>query len=254
MAETDGAYTVVFKDEANKEHTVSLKDASGLPYHEYQHPIRKPAAYRKQHHLSGFYYFSKTKILVFYESRLEMSALMRMDFDPNVEAVAAQPFRLLYKRDNKERSHVPDYFAKLKDGRELVVDVKPEYFAKRPRNKEIFKITSEVCDQAGWLYKVDTGLGEPLVSNIKWLAGYKRMPNAKDFEKYANEIVDYCKDEPRTIGYLLEKTGNPLLGKPVLLYLLWCQTVVAPLDKPITNETLVSLPDVGRRLSYVDNP
>ena len=42
---------------------------------------------------------------------------MLMDFDPEVTAVASQPFWLHWHgEDDKGRRHVPDYFARRHDG------------------------------------------------------------------------------------------------------------------------------------------
>lgn len=251
MSGSDEAYEVFYVDENGQEKRCKLKDAAGLPFHDYQ-PVRKPAAYRKQRHLSGYYFFSTNGRLVLYESRLEMSSLMIMDFDSNVEAVSAQPFRLIYQRNRKESSHVPDYFAKLKDGKELVVDVKPESFAKRPKNKQVFKITANACRQAGWKYKVDTGTQEPLTSNVLWLAGFRRKPSVKEFERHATNIVDACTDKRRTIEYLTTNVGSPMMVRPVLFHLAWKQIVMLPMNEPISNESVVSLPNKERRITYVE--
>ncbi len=181
MPEDDEAYEIVFIDADKKEHRCKLSEAAGLPFHEYL-PVRKPSAYRKQRHLPGYYFFSTTSKHVLYESRLEMSVLMTMDFDPTVIGIAAQPFKLLYRRDRKNRSHVPDYFAKLTDGQELVVDVKTKLSAARPKNKQVFKITADACSKADWKYKVDTGPEEPYLSNVRWLAGFRRIPTVRNFE------------------------------------------------------------------------
>ncbi len=165
MLEADGLWEVFFIDAEKNGHRCDLSEAAGLPFHEYL-PVRKPAVYKKQRHLPGYYFFSTTGRHVLYESRLEMSVLMTLDFDPQVVGVSAQPFRLLYRRDKKDRSHVPDYFAKLSDGRELVIDVKTGFAAARPKNKQVFGITADACSKAGWTHKVDTGPEDPFLSNL----------------------------------------------------------------------------------------
>ncbi len=171
---------------------------------------------------------------------------MAMDFDRQIVGVAAQPFRLLYQRDRKDRSHVPDYFAKLSDGRELIVDVKAKYAATRPKNEQVFKIVADACSKAGWQYKVDTGPEEPLLSNIRWLAGFRREPAVESFERYAEAIVDLCSDCPRTISYLVSQVGHPASVRPVLFYLLWKGIVETSLAIPLSDQSLISLPDEER--------
>lgn len=128
----------------------------------------------------------------------------------------------------------------------MVVDVKQESVAKRPKNQQIFEITAQACSQAGWRYKVDTGPEEPYLSNIRWLAGFRRMPAIEGFEQYAKAIVDLCADQPRTVSYLTEAVGHPSSVRPVLFYLLWRQIVATPLDERISGNSLISLPDRER--------
>ncbi len=176
MLEADAGYEIFFIDAERNEHRCKLPEAAGLPFHEYL-PVRKPAVYKKQRHLPGYYFFSTTGRHVLYESRLEMSVLMHLDFEPHVVGILAQPFKLWYRRDGKDRSHVPDFFAKLSDGQELVVDVKPRYVVERPKNQQVFKIAAHACSQVGWKYEVDSGPEEPYLSNLRWLAGFRRMPS-----------------------------------------------------------------------------
>jgi len=245
VLEADELWEVFFIDAEKKGHRCGLSEAAGLPFHEYL-PVRKPAAYKKQPHLPGYYFFSTTGRHVLYESRLEMSVLMTLDFDPQVVGVSAQPFKLFYRRDRKDRSHVPDYFAKLSDGQELVIDVKGETVAKRPKNQQIFGNTARACSQAGWKYKVDNEPEEPFLSNVRWLAGFRRVPPIEGFEQYAQSIVDLCADQPSTVSYIAGAVGHPSCVRPILFYLLWKQIVTVPMDERLTGSSLVSLPDRER--------
>ena len=76
---------------------------------------------------AGWWYFATTDSHVGFESWLERDHLMLMDFDPEVAAVASQPF-WLHWRDGAGRSrrHAPDLFARMADGSGLVIDVRPD--------------------------------------------------------------------------------------------------------------------------------
>lgn len=245
MLEADGLYEVFFVDTEKNGHRCKLSEAAGLPFHEYL-PVRKPAAYKKQRHLPGYYFFSTTGRHVLYESRLEMSVLMTLDFDPQVVGVSAQPFRLLWREDRKDRSHVPDFFAKLSDGRELVVDVKMGSAAARPKNQRVFEITADACSKVGWSHKVDTGPEEPFLSNLKWLAGFRREPATSDFDRCAREIIDLCSEKPRTITYLVHHVGHATSVRPILFHLLWKGIVETSLAAHLSDCSVISLPDRER--------
>jgi hypothetical protein len=62
--------------------------------------------------------------LVLYESRLELARIMLADQDPEVAAIAAQPFQLTGPDQERVRRHVPDLLLVDRDGGVTVVDVK----------------------------------------------------------------------------------------------------------------------------------
>jgi hypothetical protein len=62
---------------------------------------------------------------VVYESRLELARLLLADFDPQVTAIAAQPFLVTAPSGVRMRRHVPDFLLAGRDGAVCVVNVKP---------------------------------------------------------------------------------------------------------------------------------
>lgn len=117
-------------------------------------PVRRFPAHQWQRHVPGFYWFATTGRHVPYESRLEMSVLVSLDFDPEVVAVAAQPFRLEYSEARTPRQHVPDFFVALRSGQRWVIDVKPAGQAPSPANQAVFDLARCVCGRVGWEYAV----------------------------------------------------------------------------------------------------
>ena len=55
-----------------------------------------------------------------FESWLERDRVMALDFDPDVVGLSSQPFRLSWQAGGKTRSHIPDYFVRLRDGSGVV--------------------------------------------------------------------------------------------------------------------------------------
>ena len=173
---------VSFLDTDGAPRQVPLSSAAGLPFHDYP-PVRVPAAYRGQGHWPGFYWFATTRSLISYESRLELSWLLFFDFDMDVKAVSAQPFRLNFLRVTPKRSHVPDFFVRLANGRERVVDVKPAHRVVGPTVQVAFTATREACGVAGWDYQVLTEPDPVLLANVRWLAGFRRRARDADLTK-----------------------------------------------------------------------
>lgn len=103
---------------------------AGIPI-EALHPIRRPNNYHGQRHITGLHFSHVTALHHTFESRLEQSALIRIDFELNPLALATQPFALLYTDKEKRRGHIPDILVSREDGSSIVIDVKPKAFVSR---------------------------------------------------------------------------------------------------------------------------
>jgi hypothetical protein len=78
---------------------------------------------------------------------------MLLDFDPQVTAIAAQPF-WLHWRDGAGRSrrHAPDLFVRMAGGSSLVIDVRPGDRIEE-KDAKAFEITRDACGLAGWGFR-----------------------------------------------------------------------------------------------------
>lgn len=228
---------VSFLDHEGFLRRVPLAEAAGLSFHEAR-SVRVFPVYRGQRHWPGLYWCATTRAFVPYESRLELSRLLLLDFDADVVGVRAQPFRLHFPRGAVEHSHVPDFFVRLADGRERVVDVKPSWKLREPRVRAVFEATREACHAAGWAYAI---LSEPtpvLLENVRWLAGYRRLVLDPGL---AARVLDACR-VPVSIGRITEQVVPHALARAALFHLLWARTLSADLSRPLSNATIVSAP------------
>src|SRR5258707_10980842 len=98
---------------------------------------------------------------------------MLLDFDPEVTAVAAQPFWLRWRDDaGRWRRHAPDLFARMADGSAVVIDVRPDDRIE-PRDAEAFDAARQACGLAGWRF-MRVGVPDPVrTANAAWLARYR---------------------------------------------------------------------------------
>jgi hypothetical protein len=97
---------------------------------------------------------------------------MAMDFGRDVVGLSSQPFTLTWVDQGGRVSHTPDYFARLADGTARVVDVRP---AGRVKPKDAAKsgVTAAACATVGWSFRLVHELDPVLVSNLRWLSGYR---------------------------------------------------------------------------------
>jgi len=185
---------------------------------------------------AGWWYFATTDSHVGFESWLERDHLMLMDFDPEVAAVASRPFWLhWHDEDDKARRHVPDYFARRRDGSAVVVDVRPD--DRIPlRDAETFAVTAVACESAGWDYRRSGDLDPVLAANVRWLSRYRHprclIPGvaAVLLEAFAGG---------RALFEGAELAGDRLRVLPVLYHLMWQRRLAADLSAPLGTATAV---------------
>lgn len=233
---------LTYKDEDGEEGICSLRDADALPFETFS-PRRRFPSYRGQPSLPGRYYFTRKDGSgdpaehVVYESLLEKSHLIALDFDPDVIAVSSQPFRLQYRAGGRWRKHTPDFFARLRDGGGRVLDVKGSKRAEEPKTRAVFAATRRACRAVGWEYQVATELDPTYHANLRWLAGFRR--EVPDPERFAEQLVELAVD-PTPLGVLVERVGGPATSRPVLYHLLWNHLLTCDLTQALKETTVIT--------------
>jgi hypothetical protein len=201
-------------------------------------PVREFRWVRGQGHLPGLWWSVTTGSHVGYESWLERDHVMLLDFDPQVAAIAAQPFWLCWRDDaGRSRRHAPDLFARMADGSAVVIDVRPDDRIE-PRDAEAFAATRGACEMAGWGFR-RVGVPDPVqVANVAWLARYRHQRcSSPDLARLL--LKAFADPAPLMAG--AAAAGDPLAVLPALFHLMWRHVLVADLAIRLTAETLVSV-------------
>jgi hypothetical protein len=201
-------------------------------------PVREFRWARGQGHLPGLWWSVTTGSHVGYESWLERDHVMLLDFDPQVAAIAAQPFWLCWRDDaGRSRRHAPDLFARMADGSAVVIDVRPDDRIE-PRDAEAFAATRGACEMAGWGFR-RVGVPDPVqVANVAWLARYRHQRcSSPDLARLL--LKAFADPAPLMAG--AAAAGDPLAVLPALFHLMWRHVLVADLAIRLTAETLVSV-------------
>jgi TnsA endonuclease-like protein len=193
---------------------------------------------RGQQHLPGLWWSVTNGSHVGYESWLERDHVMLLDFDPEVTAIAAQPFWLRWRDEaGRPRRHVPDLFARMADGSAVVIDVRPDDRIE-PRDAEAFDATRSACELAGWGFR-RVGVADPVrVANVAWLARYRHQRcGSPDVARLL--LKAFAESAPLMAGACA--VGDPMAVLPALFHLMWQHALVADLAVRLTAETLVSV-------------
>jgi hypothetical protein len=202
-------------------------------------PWRQVRSRHGQAHYSGSYASATTGGFVVYESRLELARLLLADFDPQVEQIYAQPFRLAARTGGRARHHVPDFLFVSAAGTARLVNVKPAERLQDPRVAEALAWPGVLVERRGWEYEVWSGADATVLENVRFLAGYRRpwVVPAEEAERAWACVRDgeqFADAELRVAG------GRPRHeARPALLALLWAGRLTTDLTRPLSGESVL---------------
>ena len=100
--------------------------------------------------VTGEYFSAKLQRMVFYESALEKTFFKAVEQSPNVPAYCEQPFTLSMEFNGKTFSYTPDILLQLKDGRRVVIEIKPLAHMVDTEVQRKFQHLSDYCREQGW--------------------------------------------------------------------------------------------------------
>jgi hypothetical protein len=181
-------------------------------------PVREFSWRKDGHGFAGWYYSTTVRDHVGYESWLERDRLILMDRDPQVAAIASQPFWLHWHDGIRKRRHAPDYFVRLSDGRARVVDVRAADEMDEA-TREAFDATGHACRAVGWEFE---WVGRPnpvFMANIRWLSRYRRARCGRPVS-VVDRLLEVFR-EPLGLWDGAGLVGDRLQVLPVLFHLLW---------------------------------
>ena len=168
---------------------------------------------------------------------------MWLDADPDVAAVASQPFWLSWT-DEEQRPvrHAPDFFARRSDGSGLVIDVRADDRI-GSGDAAKFEATARACALAGWEYLRIGALDPVLAANLRWLSGYRHpryvaVPLVRDLARVFAR--------PRALMDGARTAGDPIAVLPALFSLLWRRALLTDLaSAPLDSRSVVWSPGAG---------
>jgi hypothetical protein len=227
-------FGVSFVDTAGGRRRGPLSSCWMVPFEQVL-PARAFGSHPGKKSFSGLWWLATTAEHVGYESWLERDNVMALDFDPDVTGLSSQPFRLSWEQDGKDRGHTPDYFARLRDGTGVVIDVRDDDRIE-PEDAEAFAATAQACASVGWEFRRVGAMGAARAANLRWLAGY-RHPRCLDAGRAGRLRLEF--GEPRRLMDGARQAGDPIAVLPVLYHLLWTRVLEADLDSAVLSPSSV---------------
>jgi hypothetical protein len=203
-------------------------------------PWRNFPWYLGQRNYSGRYWCATERRLVGYESRLELSRLMMVDFDRSSRSVARQPFWLRAKVAGERLRRVPDYLVCTDQG-PLVIDVTRAKKMSDPEFRRRLDLTRQVIESRGWRYEVVHEPPRVEFLNIRFLAGYRRpwlfRPDVLDSIRDSSKQVDQ-----HSVGEIIAGTEHSRpIALAAVMHLLWLQEFTFDVTKRLSLSTIVEV-------------
>lgn len=105
----------------------------------------------------GSYYSKKMKREIPFRSSWEEQVYKILDKDENIISYIEEPLTINYYFNEKYKRHyIPDLLVTYKDGKQKIIEIKPEFFTTAEKNKAKFKAAREFCNNKKWLFEVWT--------------------------------------------------------------------------------------------------
>lgn len=202
-------------------------------------PWRTFRWYYGQKHYSGIYWSVTEGGHVIYESRLELARLLFADFDPDVRRIVAQPFLLRAFVAERRRicRHVADYLLVTSTGIRVVA-VKPAFQLADPKVTATFAWVRDVVESAGWSFEIFTEPDPVLLSNVRFIAGYRRQPAISPAVLASLRALTLT---GMTIGEAMKVIDAPAPRiRAALMHMLWSHELRADLTKPLASHTILN--------------
>lgn len=206
-------------------------------------PVRKIPRRGARKNISKFFSVKMNKRL-WSESLAEEDYKYLLDFDSMVESFEEQPFRIRYVLDGKTRHYTPDMLVLTKDGRKLVVEVKPKSKISTPKNDLLFRIVAALCaaeDHKFVVVTVEMIRQQPRLNNVKALWKYARTRLHPQHQIYCMEL--FLTREKVTLGEAFEFFESKGVGKHVVYALLFWGALSFDVMQPLGCDSFITFPN-----------
>src|SRR5262249_50357446 len=137
----------------------------------------------------------------------------------------------------------PDMLVLTKDGRKLVVEVKPKAKLSTPKNDLLFRIVTAICEAEGYEFVVVTVEMiriQPRLNNVKALWKYARTKLHPYHQICCTEL--FRSREKVTLGEAFDFFESRGAGKHVVYALLFWGVLAFEIMEPLGSDSFITYP------------
>jgi hypothetical protein len=161
---------------------------------------------------------------------------MLLDRDAEVVDLVCRPLEFVWRDGAKVVAHAPQLAVGRKDGSRVLMDCVGSGGMTRQLAMRAGVLT-ECAHAAGWEYRVECAEDAVVVANVRWLSGYRHPRCAGGAGAGVLRKAFAC---PRPLAEGAAVLGDVIRTLPAVFHGLWSGVLAAPLDRPLTERTLVS--------------
>jgi len=191
--------------------------------------------YHGQSSFHGFYWNTQLEKHLWYESRLEESAMLWLDFRHDLVGFASQPMVLHFIDGTK---HVPDLFGLHGDGHQVLYDVKPEIFVDASVRRQMDN-TQRVCDLIGWQYELFSDIDLNIRRNLKFIAGYGSARYAPPVAARDSLLESFVTPKSYSEALRLPNFRSRADATFTICNMLWTRHLRFEMNRPLGEYTLI---------------
>lgn len=143
---------------------------------------------RSGHGVRGYFPSRKMRRMVAWESQLERDAILLLEFSTGVLGFWEQPAKVYFDQDGERHLYIPDFEAKLSDGRVVHMEIKPESKLRKSDIASRFAAITAHYTRSDIGFSIFTEKAirqEPRLSNLRLLA-YHQPEDAASPEMVAH--------------------------------------------------------------------
>lgn len=222
-------------------------------------PVRKiPKNYLG---VTGSFSSKKNGRALGFESLLERDYMILLEFDPDVESFEEQPVRIpVVSKGRTLRCYVPDILVHYRarrgsrSRRPVLAEVKKRSDLEKHKEKYApkFSAARKFAAEQGWEFRIipDNEIRIPRLPNLKFLREYHLIEPEPSVVHRVLAAVQAMGDSS-TLQNLLHQMNDSETERlhtiPVIWHLVATGVLQVDLDRPITNETVITLLAKGKR-------
>lgn len=199
-------------------------------------------------------YFPSIKMgrMVAFESTIERDLIYLLDYESHVASFSEQPMRITYLDEGLTRTYTPDFQVEFANGRQIIVECKPEALMNLDENQRKFEAGQAWAKEHSWEYKIitDKGLRDGhRLENIKFLTQHARHSIPSTTKLQILQTIDsFCgSGSSLQVAYTVSSVEPSPVLTAIFQMVFYHELTMALNDEKIDTDTLV------RKLSPGEN-